>query len=383
MPPSEPGFGIYVHWPFCKAKCPYCDFNSHVRHAPVDAIGFAADLATELGWLAGETKERTVASIFFGGGTPSLMPPAAVAHVLDAIASLWPVAADAEVTLEANPTSVEAENFRGYRAAGVNRVSVGVQALDAGDLQALGRQHSPEEAIAAFRLAAKIFPRVSFDLIYARPRQSPAQWRAELSRALDEQQGHMSLYQLTVEPGTAYADLFARGALTVPDEDTAADLFDITQELTEAAGLSAYEVSNHAGAGQESRHNLLYWRYGEYAGAGPGAHSRIAAGENRRALIAEKHPETWRKLVAARGHGIVEDAIVPPADQAAEYLLMGLRLSEGIDLARHDTLAGRAIGGDKIAGLESLGLLRRDGARLTATRSGRRVLNALITELAA
>jgi putative oxygen-independent coproporphyrinogen III oxidase len=383
MPCSEPGFGIYVHWPFCKAKCPYCDFNSHVRHAPVDAMGFAAALATELGWLARETKGRTVASIFFGGGTPSLMPPAAVAHVLEAIAGLWPLSADAEVTLEANPTSVEAENFRGYCAAGVNRVSVGVQALDAAHLQALGRQHSSEEAIAAFRLAARIFPRVSFDLIYARPHQSAAQWRDELSRALDEQQGHMSLYQLTIEPGTAYADLFNRGALAMPDEETAADLFDITQELTEKAGLAAYEVSNHASPGHESRHNLLYWRYGEYAGAGPGAHSRIAAGQNRRALVAEKHPETWRKLVASRGNGIVEDSIVYPADQAAEYLLMGLRISEGIDCTRYAALAGRAIGDDKIADLESLGLLRRDGARLAATRGGRRVLNALIAELAA
>ena len=383
MPSSEPGFGIYVHWPFCKAKCPYCDFNSHVRHAPVDAMGFAATLVTELGWLARETKGRTVASIFFGGGTPSLMPPAAVSHVLEAIAGLWPIAADAEITLEANPTSVEAGNFRGYRAAGVNRVSVGVQALDADDLRALGRQHSPEEAIAAFRLAAKIFPRVSFDLIYARPHQSVAQWRDELSRALGEQRGHMSLYQLTVEPGTAYADLFARGGLVVPDEDTAADLFDITQELTEKAGLAAYEVSNHAGPGHESRHNLLYWRYGEYAGAGPGAHSRLDAGENRRALVTEKHPETWRKLVATRGNGIVEDTLVSPADQAAEYLLMGLRISEGIDIARYARLAGRAIADDKIADLESLGLLRRNGARLAATRSGRRVLNALIAELAA
>ncbi|MGQ0484732.1 MAG: radical SAM family heme chaperone HemW [Hyphomicrobiales bacterium] len=383
MPCSEPGFGIYVHWPFCKAKCPYCDFNSHVRHGPVDAMGFAAALAAELGWLAQQTKARTVASVFFGGGTPSLMPPAAVAHVLEAIAGLWPMAADAEVTLEANPTSVEAENFRGYRAAGVNRVSVGVQALDAAHLQALGRRHSPEEAIAAFRLAAKIFPRVSFDLIYARPRQTAAQWRDELSQALAEQQGHMSLYQLTIEPGTAYADLFARGALPVLDEETAADLFDITQELTEKAGLAAYEVSNHARAGHESRHNLLYWRYGEYAGAGPGAHSRIAAGLNRRALVAEKHPETWRQLVASRGNGIIEDSLVYPAEQAAEYLLMGLRISEGIDHARYAALAGRAIGDDRIAGLESLGLLRRDGARLAATRSGRRVLNALIAELAA
>ena len=383
MPSSEPGFGIYVHWPFCKAKCPYCDFNSHVRHAPVDAMGFAAALAAELGWLARQTQGRTVASIFFGGGTPSLMPPSAVAHVIEAISGLWSVATDAEVTLEANPTSVEAENFRCYRAAGVNRVSVGVQALDAGDLQALGRQHSPEEAIAAFRLAAQIFPRVSFDLIYARPRQSAAQWRDELARALSEQRGHMSLYQLTIEPGTAYADLYARGALDVPDEDTAANLFDITQELTEAAGLSAYEISNHASPGHESRHNLTYWRYGEYGGTGPGAHSRITAGENRRALIAEKHPETWRKLVGERGHGIVEDAVVSPADQASEYLLMGLRISEGIDLARYAALAGRAIDSDKIASLESLGLLHRVGARLAATRQGRRVLNALIAELAA
>jgi oxygen-independent coproporphyrinogen-3 oxidase len=378
---SDP-FGIYVHWPFCKAKCPYCDFNSHVRHEPVDALSFARTLVDELAWFRAQTPGRTVSSIFFGGGTPSLMPPAAVAHVLDGIGALWSVSPEVETTLEANPTSIEAENFRGYRAAGVNRVSVGVQALNDADLKALGRQHSSEEAIAAFRLAARIFPRVSFDMIYARPGQTPEQWRAELSRALSEQQGHMSLYQLTIEPGTAYFDLYERGRLVTPTDDRAADLYDLTQELTEAAGLQTYEVSNHALPGQESRHNLLYWRYGEYAGAGPGAHSRLALGQDRRALIAEKHPETWRALVKAKGHGIVSDTLVPPADQASEYLLMGLRIAEGIDIDRYAALAGREIDSSKLAGMKSMGLVKRQGQRLMATADGRKLLNAVIAELA-
>ena len=379
---SSDAFGIYVHWPFCKAKCPYCDFNSHVRHQPVDWLSFARALAAELQWFAGRTAGRTVSSIFFGGGTPSLMPPAAVAHVLDAIAGLWSVSPDVETTLEANPTSIEAENFRGYRAAGVNRVSVGVQALNDDNLKALGRQHSSEEALAAFRLAAKIFPRVSFDMIYARPNQTPGQWRAELTRALSEQQGHMSLYQLTIEPGTAYFDLHERGSLVTPSDDRAADLYDITQELTEQAGLSTYEVSNHAVQGQESRHNLLYWRYGEYAGAGPGAHSRLADGENRRALIAEKHPETWRELVGSQGHGITSETVVSPADQANEYLLMGLRIAEGIDMDRYAALAGREIDSSKLAGMKSMGLIKRHGQQLMATADGRKLLNAVIAELA-
>jgi oxygen-independent coproporphyrinogen-3 oxidase len=378
---SDP-FGIYVHWPFCKAKCPYCDFNSHVRHEPVDALSFARALVDELAWFRAQTPGRTVSSIFFGGGTPSLMPPAAVAHVLDGIGALWSVSPEVETTLEANPTSIEAENFRGYRAAGINRVSVGVQALNDADLKALGRQHSSEEAIAAFRLAARIFPRVSFDMIYARPGQTPEQWRAELSRALSEQQGHMSLYQLTIEPGTAYFDLYERGRLVTPTDDRAADLYDLTQELTEAAGLQTYEVSNHALPGQESRHNLLYWRYGEYAGAGPGAHSRLASGQDRRALIAEKHPETWRALVKAKGHGIVSDTLVPPADQASEYLLMGLRIAEGIDIDRYAALAGREIDSSKLAGMKSMGLVKRQGQRLMATADGRKLLNAVIAELA-
>ena len=380
---SSDAFGIYVHWPFCKAKCPYCDFNSHVRHGAVDAMGFASALARELKWFAEQTPGRTVSSIFFGGGTPSMMPPAAVAHVLDGIAGLWSVAADVETTLEANPTSIEAENFRGYRAAGINRVSVGVQALNDADLAALGRQHTAGEALAAFRLAARIFPRVSFDMIYARPGQTVGAWRDELTRALAEQQGHMSLYQLTIEPGTRYFDLAEKGALIVPEEDRAADLFELTQQLTERAGLSAYEVSNHARPGHECRHNLLYWRYGEYAGAGPGAHSRLAAGGNRRAIAMEKHPETWRGLVCAGGHGIVEDTIVAPPEQASEYLLMGLRLGEGIDKLRYEALAGQRLDTAYLSSLEDLGLLLSDGARLTATPSGRRVLNALIAEHAA
>jgi len=378
---SEQAFGIYIHWPFCKAKCPYCDFNSHVRHQAVDTMSFAQGLVSELQWFEKATQARTVTSIFFGGGTPSLMQPADVAAVLDEIARLWPVSSHVEITMEANPTSVEAENFRGYRSAGVNRVSVGVQALNQNDLKSLGRQHTPEEALKAFRLAAQVFPRVSFDLIYSRPGQTLATWREELTRALGEQQGHMSLYQLTIEPGTAYFDLYARGSLVVPSEDQATDMFELTQELTEKAGLAAYEVSNHAKAGQESRHNLLYWRYGEYVGVGPGAHARIGGAENRRAIAMEKYPETWRALVAERGQGIVEDVKVGLKEQASEYLIMGLRISEGIDLARYEKLNGQTMDPNKIAGLKSLGLIRRQGDRLMATQQGRALLNALISEL--
>jgi putative oxygen-independent coproporphyrinogen III oxidase len=374
-------FGVYVHWPFCKAKCPYCDFNSHVRQSAVDHMSFAHALVRELSHMKQLAPERTVSSIFFGGGTPSLMPPEAVAHVLDGIADLWPISAKAEITLEANPTSVEAENFRGYRAAGVNRVSVGVQSLIEEDLKALGRQHSPEEALAAFRLASKIFPRVSFDMIYARPNQTPEQWREELSRALSEQQGHMSLYQLTIEPETRYYDLQQMGKLTIPDDDHAAALYELTQDMTSAAGLQAYEISNHAAPGNESLHNLTYWRYGEYAGVGPGAHSRLQVGDTRLALAAEKHPETWRTRVEAEGHGLVDQTELTRPEQAPEYLLMGLRTTEGIDLDRHASLAGEAIDADKIAALENLGLVEKSGHILKATPRGRPLLNAIIREL--
>jgi putative oxygen-independent coproporphyrinogen III oxidase len=376
-------FGLYIHWPFCKAKCPYCDFNSHVRHEAVDSGSFADALVTELKTMASRTPGRTVTSIFFGGGTPSLMPPAAVAHVLDAAAALLPIASSAEITLEANPTSVEAENFRGYRTAGVNRVSVGVQSLVEEDLKALGRQHSPEEALQAFRLAAKIFPRVSFDMIYARPQQSLNAWRAELTRALGEQQGHMSLYQLTIEPETRYADLHAAGKLQVPDDDVSADLYDLTQELTEKAGLPCYEISNHAAHGHESEHNLLYWRYGEYVGVGPGAHGRLIEGANTIATITEKHPETWRGLVQSRGHAITNEEVITPSMQAREMLLMGLRISEGIDLTRYETLSGKPMAQEKITALTDLGLVHMQGNhRLVATQAGRRILNAVIAELA-
>jgi oxygen-independent coproporphyrinogen-3 oxidase len=374
-------FGVYVHWPFCKAKCPYCDFNSHVRQTAVDHMSFARGLVRELSHMKQVAPNRTVTSIFFGGGTPSLMPPEAVGHVLDGIAAMWPVASDAEITLEANPTSVEAENFRGYRAAGVNRVSVGVQSLIEEDLKALGRQHSPDEALAAFRLAAQIFPRVSFDMIYARPNQTPAQWREELARALTEQQGHMSLYQLTIEPETRYFDLQQAGKLVIPDDDHAAVLYDLTQEMTSAAGLQAYEISNHASPGNESRHNLTYWRYGEYAGAGPGAHGRLQVGGKRLALASEKHPETWRANVEAQGHGLVDQTELTGPEQAPEYLLMGLRIAEGIDLNRHATLAGEEIDAAKITALANLGLVERTGHTLKATPRGRPLLNAIIREL--
>ncbi|MFL5258846.1 MAG: radical SAM family heme chaperone HemW [Hyphomicrobiales bacterium] len=383
MRSSEPGFGIYVHWPFCLAKCPYCDFNSHVRHGGVDADAFASALVQELAWFANRAPDREVTSIFFGGGTPSLMPPAAVGRVIEAVARSWSTAPDLEVTLEANPTSVEAENFAGYRTAGVNRVSVGVQALNDTDLAALGRRHSAEEALSAFRLAARVFPRVSFDLIYARPGQSAAAWTAELERALGEQQGHMSLYQLTIEPGTRFADLHESGRLLVPDEEDAARLFDITQDLTGKAGLSAYEISNHAAPGHESRHNLLYWRYGEYAGVGPGAHSRIIVPDGRRAIVMEANPERWRSMVLERGTGRIEDSPVSAEEQASEYLLMGLRVAEGISLSRHAGFVGRSFDERKLARLGELGLIERMGDRLAATPAGRRVLNALIGELAA
>ncbi len=374
-------FGIYIHWPFCKAKCPYCDFNSHVRHDVVDHMSFAGAIVQELKWLQLKSKGKQVTSIFFGGGTPSLMPPAAVDMVLQSIASLWTVSETAEITLEANPTSVEAENFRGYRAAGVNRVSVGVQSLVEEDLKALGRQHTPDEALKAFRLATKIFPRVSFDLIYARPRQDYKMWIKELSQALSEQEGHMSLYQLTIEPETRYFDLQAAGSLVIPDDDTAAALYDITQELTDKHGLAAYEISNHAAAGHESLHNLTYWRYGDYAGAGPGAHSRLSDGKHRLALSTEKHPETWRQLVNTQGHGFIEQTPLAESEQAPEYLLMGLRITEGIELARYEELAGAPLDRFKIAGLEGLGFVTQAQGRLMATPRGRPILNAIIREL--
>jgi len=379
---SERDLAIYVHWPFCKAKCPYCDFNSHVRHQGIDSNLFTQAIVQELQWFAAQDPHRVVTSIFFGGGTPSLMPPAMVGLLIDRIASLWKMAPDIEATLEANPTSVEAENFYGYRAAGINRVSVGVQALDQQSLAMLGRQHGVDEALAAYRLAAKIFPRSSFDLIYARPGQTEKAWAQELSQALGEQQGHMSLYQLTIEPDTAFARLHADGKLAIPNDETGESLYEITQELTAKAGLDAYEVSNHARPGDESRHNMHYWQYGEYAGVGPGAHSRFTIAGQKHALATEKHPETWLKRVNETGNGIIADEALSGPEQADEMLLMGMRVSQGIDLARHERLAGRPLDRARIDNLAALGLVAQSGHRLRATPKGRRLLNAVVKQLA-
>jgi putative oxygen-independent coproporphyrinogen III oxidase len=382
MSMNEP-FGIYVHWPFCRAKCPYCDFNSHVRHGGIDEARFLAGYLAELSHFASLALARSVTSIFFGGGTPSLMRPATVGAIIEAIADHWGLADDAEITLEANPTSVEAENFAGYRTAGLNRLSLGVQALDDQSLKTLGRQHSAQEALDALALAKRRFDRVSFDLIYAREGQTAKAWKAELTLALGHAADHLSLYQLTIEEGTPFAARHAAGTLRTPDNATAAALYQLTQELCEAAGLPAYEVSNHAWPGSESRHNLLYWRGHDYAGIGPGAHSRITVDGAKRALSAIKSPESWLAEVEAHGHGRASDEALSAEEVAEEYLLMGLRLSEGIDLGRLAILNGQRLDEDRVSALASDGLLTRDGDRLAATPKGRLLLNRLILELAA
>jgi len=382
--PYDVGFGIYVHWPFCLNKCPYCDFNSHVRHQKIDNDAFSAGLVRELQFFYRQTRDRQVTSIFFGGGTPSLMPPHCVAQVIDEIDRLWSMAGDVEITLEANPTSVEARNFAGYRTAGINRVSVGVQALLDDDLKKLGRQHSVDEALRAFKLASRIFERTSFDLIYARPGQSIQAWRSELEQALAHQQGHMSLYQLTIEADTAFEGLYRSGKLLIPDDDLAVGLYDVTQELTDKAGLPAYEISNHAAPDQQSRHNLLYWQYGEYAGVGAGAHSRLLTGDHGRVgLSTEKNPESWLSLVETTGSGVVETETLSLEAQSHEFLLMGLRLRQGIDLQRYKQLFGSRISSDQITVLAEQGYIKYNAANQTiaATKSGAKVLNSLIAML--
>jgi len=380
---SEEPFGVYVHWPFCRAKCPYCDFNSHVRHGGIDEGRFLAAYLTELSHFAALAPGRAVSSIFFGGGTPSLMRPDSVAAIIDAIAEHWDIAKDAEITLEANPTSVEAENFAGYRAAGVNRLSLGVQALDNQSLKALGRMHTADEALAALALAKRHFDRVSFDLIYAREGQTAREWREELAQALDHAADHLSLYQLTIEDGTPFAALHEAGSLRIPDSELAGELYSLTQDMCEAAGRPAYEISNHARPGSESRHNLIYWRGHDYAGIGAGAHSRITADGAKRALSTLKSPEGWLAQIEAHGHGIVTDETLSAEDSVEEYLLMGLRLAEGIDLARLAAIGGSALDEGRLDALESDGLITRSGSRLAATHEGRLVLNRLILELAA
>ena len=377
-------FGVYVHWPFCMAKCPYCDFNSHVHRGEFDEAGYVEAYRQEIAHFAALTKGRTVQSIFFGGGTPSLMHPRSVEAILEAIATHWSVAPNAEITLEANPTSVEAERFRGYRAAGVNRVSLGVQSLREGPLAELGRRHTVDEAIRAVRLAQSIFPRSSFDLIYARPKQVLSDWEDELKEALWLAQGHLSLYQLTIEMGTRYFDLWSNGKLKMPDEELSADFYELTQELTRDAGLPAYEISIHARPGQESIHNLIYWRYGEYAGIGPGAHGRLLIDGQRHATAMEKLPFEWQKRVSARGHGMATDDILSWEEEGDELLVMGLRLREGIDPRRFATLSGRQISAHQIAELKKIGFVETlPNGNLRVTDKGWPVLDAVVADLAA
>ena len=375
------GFGLYLHWPFCQSKCPYCDFNSHVS-AVIDQGRWLRAYQAEIRRVAAETGPRLLNSVFFGGGTPSLMAPEVVAGVLDAVRAAWPLANDVEITLEANPGSVEAGRFRAYRQAGVNRVSMGLQALNDADLRRLGRLHTVAEAEAAFAVARDCFERVSFDLIYARQDQTPEDWAAELRRALAMAVDHLSLYQLTIEDGTAFGDRFARGGLKgLPDEDRAADMFEITQEICGAAGMSAYEVSNPARPGAESRHNLIYWRSGDWVGIGPGAHGRLTLGGVRWATEAPRAPGAWLAQVEAGQAGEQPRQALTAGERASEFLVMGLRLSEGVDLLRLRALGGR-IDADRLAGLADLGMVHLDGDRLRATAAGRLVLNAVIRELA-
>jgi putative oxygen-independent coproporphyrinogen III oxidase len=377
-------FAVYVHWPFCLSKCPYCDFNSHVRHGGVDEARFVRAFEAEIAATAARLAGRTVSTIFFGGGTPSLMKPESVQAILDCIGKHWSVAPSAEVTLEANPTSIEATRFRGYRAAGVNRVSLGVQALDDASLKELGRLHTAQEALDAVAVARANFERYSFDLIYARPRQTPAAWGQELKRAISEAAEHLSLYQLTIEQDTPFFGLYKAGKLVIPDDDTGRDLYDMTQSTCADAGLPAYEVSNHARPGAECRHNLVYWRGHEYAGIGPGAHGRLNIDGRRYATETEKRPESWLMRVEAAGNGLIVDEKLTSGEAADEFLLMGLRLAEGIDPERFTQLAGRTLDPKRISILRDEGAVETtpDG-RLRVTQSGFPVLDAVVADLAA
>jgi putative oxygen-independent coproporphyrinogen III oxidase len=378
---SDGGFGLYVHWPFCRSKCPYCDFNSHVR-AAVDHDRWRRALLRELDHVAALTPGRTLGSIFFGGGTPSLMEPATVAAVIDRALGHWAAAPDLEITLEANPTSVEAGMFRALALAGVGRVSLGVQALDDRDLAFLGRTHSVAEALAAVALAARTFPRFSFDLIYARPGQTVAAWEAELTRALDHAVGHVSAYQLTIEEGTRFHTLHRRGDFVLPDADAQADLYEATQALLGGRGLAAYEVSNHARPGQECRHNLLYWRYGDYVGVGPGAHGRLTLGGVRLATRTHRAPDVWLDRVERDGHGEQPREDIGAEAQGREMLMMGLRLAEGVDRAAFARRTGRPleemVDGTALGRLIDGGFLTMNRHRLTATPEGRQRLDAML-----
>jgi oxygen-independent coproporphyrinogen-3 oxidase len=376
------GFGLYVHWPFCLAKCPYCDFNSHVA-AEIQEARWRDAFLTEIARVGSETQGRVLSSVFFGGGTPSLMSPDLVADVLAGVRKTWIPANDIEITLEANPTSVEAARFRGYREAGVNRVSVGIQSLRDADLSSLGRLHSAAEARGAYDVARNVFDRVSFDLIYARQRQTLDAWRDELAEALTMAADHLSLYQLTIEDGTAFGERLRRGGLQgLPDEDLAAEMYLLTQEMTEASGLPAYEVSNHARPGAESRHNLIYWRGGDWAGIGPGAQGRLTLGGTRFAIQAPLAPAAWLQQVESLGTGEMTRAPLTPEDDRAERIMMGMRLSAG--LPRAAVIGGASSVAQlylNINALRGLGLLETENERVAPTARGRLVLNAVIAEL--
>ena len=380
---SNLGFGLYIHWPFCQSKCPYCDFNSHVA-ARVDQKRWQDAYIAELDRAERETRGRVLQSVFFGGGTPSLMDPDLVAAILERVRSNWPMSNDPEITLEANPTSVEAGRFGGYRQAGVNRVSIGVQALNDDALRLLGRMHSAKEAMRAVEIAGSTFPRYSFDLIYARQGQDLADWGRELDRALALFPQHLSLYQLTIEEGTVFHERNRRGLLKgLPDEDLAADLYLVTQDRCEKAGLPAYEVSNHAASGEESRHNLTYWRGGDYVGIGPGAHGRLTLAGKRVASEATRSPEAWLNSVETMGHGELPRCELTPAEAGSEYCLMGLRLREGILLDRFEEVAGRRLDLRRVESLVEDNLVHLDPTRLRATTGGMLVLNSVLRELLA
>jgi oxygen-independent coproporphyrinogen-3 oxidase len=386
MNTAAPKFGVYVHWPFCLAKCPYCDFNSHARER-IDQARWRDALLAELDHWAEATRGETVASVFFGGGTPSLMRPDTVAALIDRVRRRWNVAPDVEITLEANPTSVEAGNFVALAAAGVNRVSLGVQALNDADLRFLGRRHSAREALEAVAVAHRHFARINFDLIYARPGQTTQGWRTELQEALTHAGEHLSVYQLTIEKQTTFEGAYRRGEFALPDEDTAAALYETTQEVLSTAGLPAYEISNHARGGAECRHNLLYWRYGAYVGIGPGAHGRPRVRGQRLAVRQHRAPEVWLEQVERTGHATVERRVLAPAEQAEEALMMGLRLSAGIDAGQFAAATGAALDDALDArGLRVLidgGFLARDAGGLRATREGLLRLDAVLAKLAA
>jgi len=374
------GFGIYIHWPFCAAKCPYCDFNSHVA-ASIDQARWASAYERAIDLGAAQTPDRIVKSVFFGGGTPSLMDPDTTARILNRISRHWTLANDVEITLEANPGSVEGAKFAGFRDAGINRVSLGIQALNDRDLRQLGRLHDHAEAMGALKIAQNCFDRVSFDLIYARQDQSEADWRSELTRALALGTDHLSLYQLTIEPGTPFHARHSRGGLKgLPDEDCAVHLYEITQEICEKAGMPAYEVSNHARPGAESRHNQIYWRGGDWLGIGPGAHGRIDTPSGRIATMAESAPQNWLSALEKGGDGLCEKLEISPAEQAEEYLMMGLRLNEGVDLVYAQEL-GLALNSAKLTQLCDDGLIECHNTQIIATDHGRLLLNALLAEL--